>query len=93
MEEKDALFEQRLKKLSELREQGINPYPNDFRVKNTTGEIREKFKDSTPEDLKKVEDVFSLLAGLWLSGASARPPSSTSRTGRGGSRPTSERTP
>jgi len=60
MEEKDVLFEQRLNKLTELREQGINPYPNDFRVKDTTGEIRERFKDSTPEDLKKVEEIFSL---------------------------------
>ena len=60
MEEKDALFEQRLKKLSELREQGINPFPNDFRVTHTTSEIRERFKDYTPEDLKKVEDIFSL---------------------------------
>jgi len=60
MEEKDALFEQRLHKLTELREQGINPYPNDFRVKNTTGEIRERCKDYTPEEIKKVEEVFSL---------------------------------
>jgi len=60
MEEKDTLFEQRLNKLNELKKEGINPYPNDFRVGYTTGEIREKFKDSTPEDLKKVEEIFSL---------------------------------
>jgi lysyl-tRNA synthetase class 2 len=60
MEEKDALFEQRLKKLAELKKRGINPFPNKFKVTSTTGEIRERFKDYTPEDFKKVKEVFSL---------------------------------
>jgi lysyl-tRNA synthetase class 2 len=60
MEEKDALFEQRLNKLNELKKEGFNPYPNDFRVTHTTGEIRGKFKDSTQDEVKKVEDLFSL---------------------------------
>lgn len=60
MEEKDYIYEQRLNKLNELKKRGINPYPNDFQVSHTTSEIREKYKNYLQEDLKKVEEVFSL---------------------------------
>ena len=39
MEEKAGEFQQRLGKLEGLRQRGVNPYPNDFAVKDTAKEV------------------------------------------------------
>lgn len=39
MEEQSELWRQRVAKLEELREQGINPYANDFPVNDTTADV------------------------------------------------------
>jgi lysyl-tRNA synthetase class 2 len=60
MNETDILSQQRIKKLHELRKDGINPYPNDFRVDTTTQQIRETFEKMTKEELEQVEDRYTL---------------------------------
>jgi len=40
MEEQNELWQQRLAKLDELREQGFNPYANDFPVLHTAADVR-----------------------------------------------------
>lgn len=60
MRETDTLRQQRLKKLNDLRKEGINPYPNDFRVDTTTKQIREMFGEMTKEALEQAEDRYAL---------------------------------
>ena len=66
MEEKKEFLQQRIKKLQELRSQGINPYPNDFRVLHTTREIAEQFAGKTPEEVQASGAVF-VFAGRVMS--------------------------
>ncbi len=56
----ETLVLQRLRKLEELREEGINPFPNDFKIRYTTKEVREKFEDMSEERLKEIKEEFSL---------------------------------
>ncbi|UCD84671.1 MAG: lysine--tRNA ligase [Deltaproteobacteria bacterium] len=60
MEPIEELRQQQLKKLEELRRQGIDPFPNDFRVNTTTAEIHRRFQDLPAEELEKVKDCFNL---------------------------------
>ncbi|MCX5894418.1 MAG: lysine--tRNA ligase [Proteobacteria bacterium] len=60
MEEKRDFLKQRIKKVSELREQGINPYPNNFRVLHTTSAILDQFSGKSPEEIEKCADLFTL---------------------------------
>jgi len=62
MEELSALLKGRRKKLNDLREHGINPYANDFTVKNTAGEIHNKYEDMDTEELESVNDSY-IVAG------------------------------
>jgi len=66
MHETDILSQQRIKKLDELRKEGINPYPNNFRVDTTTKQIREAFGKMTKEEIERVEDRY-VLAGRIMS--------------------------
>jgi len=45
-------FEQRLKKLEQLRGAGLNPYPHEFRWTATLAELVEKYKSATAADLE-----------------------------------------
>ena len=45
-------FEQRQKKLEQLREAGLNPYPHEFRWTVTAADLAEKYKDASATDLE-----------------------------------------
>ncbi|HWY43533.1 MAG TPA: lysine--tRNA ligase [Candidatus Sulfotelmatobacter sp.] len=45
-------FEQRLKKLEQLREAGLNPYPHEFRWTATAADLAEKYGAATAADLE-----------------------------------------
>jgi lysyl-tRNA synthetase, class II len=45
-------FEQRLKKLEQLREAGLNPYPHEFHWTATAAELAEKYKGATAAELE-----------------------------------------
>ncbi|MDI7258381.1 MAG: lysine--tRNA ligase [Thermodesulfobacteriota bacterium] len=60
MDETSELIQQRIRKLEALREEGMNPYPNDFRVTHTSREILERFGSTSEEELKSIEETFCL---------------------------------
>lgn len=53
MGREDQIIEERLKKLKELRKEGINPYPNKFDVKNDSKELQEKYSKLKNEEHTK----------------------------------------
>ncbi len=63
MDTRSQEFQDRLKKLETLREEGVNPFPNDFKPNCLTTEFVEKFDEFTKEELadKGVENY--VLAG------------------------------
>jgi len=60
MDETSELIQQRIKKLEMLRKDGIDPYPNDFRVTHTSRDLHETFGSLSDEELKLVGETFSL---------------------------------
>ncbi|MGQ9775886.1 MAG: lysine--tRNA ligase [Thermodesulfobacteriota bacterium] len=60
MGEISDLYEQRVRKLQLLKKEGINPFPNDFRVSHTSKEILEHFGTFSEEELQKIETRFYL---------------------------------
>src|SRR4030043_298360 len=60
MDETSELIQQRIKKLETLRKDGVNPYPNDFRVTHTSGDLHETFGPLSDEELKSVGETFCL---------------------------------
>ncbi|MDO8643845.1 MAG: lysine--tRNA ligase [bacterium] len=60
MAPENEFYLQRLKKLEELRKEGINPFPNGFKVSHLAGPIRERFEKSTKEELEKIKEKFTL---------------------------------
>lgn len=60
MEETNELIKERKKKLAELVEKGINPYPNDFKPSRTTAYIVERFGNASAEELEGVNESLSL---------------------------------
>jgi len=60
MEETNDLIKERRKKVAEMVEKGINPYPNDFKPAHTTTDLMGRFDSSTAEELKDVNENFSL---------------------------------
>ena len=59
-------FEQRRKKLERLRELGVNPYPHEFRWKETPADLVERFAASSAADLE-AERKEVRLAGRMIS--------------------------
>ena len=53
MGRQDQIVQERLRKLSELRKLGINPYPNKFEKKHFSLELQEKYKPLKPNKHKK----------------------------------------
>lgn len=64
MGREEQIVAERLRKIDELRTQGINPYPNKYPVKHNAKELSEKYSKLKPEEHKK--DSLSL-AGRVLS--------------------------
>jgi lysyl-tRNA synthetase class 2 len=60
MDETNELIQQRVRKLESLQKEGINPFPNNFRVTHTARDIYEAFGSKSDEELKWVEEIFSL---------------------------------
>jgi len=60
MDETSELIQQRIKKLESLRSEGIDPYPNDFRVTHTSKDLHEAFDSLPDEELKSVGENFRL---------------------------------
>ncbi len=60
MDETSDLVQQRIKKLEALRKDGIDPYPNDFRVTHTSRNLHEAFDSLSDDELKSVGETFSL---------------------------------
>ena len=60
MDETSELIQQRIRKLEALRKDGIDPYPNDFRATHTSRDLHETFGSLPDEELKSVEETFSL---------------------------------
>ena len=60
MDETSELIQQRVKKLESLRRDGIDPYPNDFRVTHTSKDLHEAFDSLPDEELKSVGETFRL---------------------------------
>jgi lysyl-tRNA synthetase class 2 len=60
MEEKNELIIQREKKLDELREKGIDPFYNKFKVKNSSADTREYAYGKAKEELESDAKEFTL---------------------------------
>ncbi len=59
-------YENRLKRLEELKSQGIHPYPNGFRVTHTTREISENYEKFSGEELEKIPEIFTLAGRIMM---------------------------
>jgi len=60
MDETSELIQQRIRKLEDLRKNGIDPYPNDFRVTHTSRDLHETFDSLSDEELKSGGETFCL---------------------------------
>jgi len=60
MDETSELIQQRIRKLEALRKEGVDPYPNDFRVTHTSRDLHEIFDSLSDEELKSIGKTFSL---------------------------------
>ncbi|MBW2146682.1 MAG: lysine--tRNA ligase [Deltaproteobacteria bacterium] len=60
MEEKTFLMEQRIAKYRELVNNGINPYPNDFRVRQRVHDVIQRFESKSPEELEHINDELAV---------------------------------
>ncbi len=60
MEELNEIIAQRLRKLRELEDMGINPYPNDLDVTHTTGEVKAQYESLSTEQLEETESNVSV---------------------------------
>jgi len=60
MDESNELIQQRVRKLEVLRKEGVDPFPNDFRVTHTTSEIHQTYGSKSEEELKSIGEHFCL---------------------------------
>jgi lysyl-tRNA synthetase class 2 len=58
--EESELLKKRKEKIEALKAEGIDLYPNDVRVKNTTEEILSRFSQMDHDALTRVEERFGL---------------------------------
>ena len=65
MGRQDQIINERIKKLTELKKQGINPYPNKYEIKNYSAKLHEKYKTLKPE--KYTKDKVKIAGRLMLS--------------------------
>jgi len=59
-EERSEIIIKRYEKISKIRQRGIDPYNNQFKPKNTIGEIREKYDGYSAQQLEGMEEEFSV---------------------------------
>lgn len=62
--ENNDLLKIRLEKISDLKNAGIDLYPNDVKPQNTTAEITTQFGSSTGDELAKLTKSFSVAGRL-----------------------------
>jgi lysyl-tRNA synthetase class 2 len=62
--EESELLKRRREKIDSLKADGIDLYPNDARVGETTAAISERFGWMTPEELEKITERFTLAGRL-----------------------------
>jgi len=62
--EGSELIRKRREKIDSLRADGIDLYPNDARIGDTTISVSERFGQMTPEELEKVTERFTLAGRL-----------------------------
>ena len=62
MDETNELIQQRIRKLDELRKEDINPFPNQYKVKDTSKDILETCGSLSDEELHGVDRIF-IVAG------------------------------
>jgi lysyl-tRNA synthetase class 2 len=60
MDEASELIQQRIRKLEALIKQGIDPFPNNFKISHTSKDILETFGSLSDEELKSVGETFCL---------------------------------
>jgi lysyl-tRNA synthetase class 2 len=60
LDESNQYREQRLQKSKEMREKGINPYPNDLRPEHLASKLHENFGKTPKEELEKRTEEYSL---------------------------------
>ena len=62
--EESELIRKRKEKIAGIRAAGIDLYPNDAKVRNTSTELKTRFGDMEQESLTKIEETFSLAGRL-----------------------------
>ena len=62
--EESELLKKRREKIDSLRADGVDLYPNDVRVGQTTASVRERYEHATPEELQNVTERFTLAGRL-----------------------------
>lgn len=60
MDEPTELMQQRIRKIEALRAEGTDPFPNTFRVSQTSREIQESFGTKSDEELKASATIVSI---------------------------------
>ena len=60
MDETSELIQQRIRKVEALKKEGVNPFPNDFKVTHTSKEILETYGSMSEGELKAVKETFYL---------------------------------
>ncbi len=60
MDETHELIQQRIRKLEALRQEGINPFPNEFKAKDTSKDIHDSCGSLSDEELHAMDRVFSV---------------------------------
>ena len=64
MDKKSAIIENRKKKLEDLKNNNINPFPNDYEVLHTVRDIKKAIENS-PDSLTQDSPIF-IVAGRYL---------------------------
>ena len=60
MDETNELIQQRIRKLDDLRKEEINPFPNQYKVKDTSRDILETCGSLSDEELHAVDRIFTV---------------------------------
>lgn len=60
MDEINELIQQRLRKLESLKKQGLDPFPNDFKVTHTSKEIIDTYGSLQDDELNKIQQTFAI---------------------------------
>ena len=60
MDETSELIQQRVRKLEELKKEGINPYPNQYKAEDLSRDIIDACGPLSDEELHALDRIFSL---------------------------------